>query len=152
MYDTILIPTDGSKEAARAAEHGVELAAAFDATVHALYVIKLPGAPRTVYVRDDGEEMRAEYEAHGQEVTGDLCEQAAAAGVDCVAATRTGSIHEEIVDYADEEGIDLIVMCSTYRGTIGGLLGSISERVVRTATVPVTTLRMEGEEAAPEGE
>jgi nucleotide-binding universal stress UspA family protein len=144
MYDSILIPTDGSDDAKRAAEHGVQLAAAFDATVHALYVIDLPGTPRTVYLRDDEDEMREEYEKYGEEVTGDVADLAAEHGVECVTAIRSGAVHERIVDYADDEGIDGIVMGTGYKGKLGGLLGSVAEKVVRTADVPVTTIRADG--------
>jgi nucleotide-binding universal stress UspA family protein len=142
MYDDILLPFDGSDEARRGAEHGIGLAETCGARVHALYVIDLPGAPRTVYVRDDEEEMRTEYREYGEEVTAEVCEMADAEGVDCVTAIRTGSPAEEIVDYADEEGIDAIVLGSAYRGKFRALLGSTAERVVRTAEVPVITTRM----------
>jgi nucleotide-binding universal stress UspA family protein len=141
MYDSILIPFDGSDEGLRGAKHGVGLAKTCGATVHALYVIDLPGAPRTVYIRDDEEEMREEYHAYGEEVTGDVCEMAKEAGVDCVAAIRSGSPPEEIVDYAKDEGIDAIVLGSAYRGKFRALLGSTAEKVVRTSEVPVITTR-----------
>ena len=48
MYDTILVPYDGSDEGRKGAVHGIELAAALGADIHALYVIDLPGAPRAL--------------------------------------------------------------------------------------------------------
>lgn len=141
MYERILIPTDGSKEAERGIEHGVELAAALGATVHALYVIDLPGTPRTVSLRDDEEEMREEYQQYGEEVTNDVAEQAAAAGVECVTVVKTGSPSEKIVDYAEEEGMDAIVLGSAYRGKFRALLGSTADKVVRASKVPVITTR-----------
>ncbi len=141
MYDNILVPYDGTEESDIGADHGVDLASAVDATVHALYVIDLPGAPRSAYIRDDEEELREEYHDYGEEVTGDLRDQADDAGVDCVTAIRSGSIREEIVDYAEENDIDLIVMGTAYRGKIGALLGGSAEKVVRTSSVPVTTVR-----------
>jgi nucleotide-binding universal stress UspA family protein len=141
MYDTILIPFDGSDEAMKGAEHGIELAATCDATVHALYVIDLPGAPRTVYLRDDEDEMRERYREYGEEVTGDVCEMAAEKGLDCVSVLRSGSPGEEIVEYAREEEMGAIVLGSAYRGKWGALLGSTAEKVVRTSDVPVVTVR-----------
>ncbi len=141
MYDNILIPYDGTDEADTGADHGLELASTVGATVHALYVIDLPGAPRALYVRDDEEEMRERYRDYGEEVTGHLSDRAADAGVDCVTAMRSGSVHEEIVDYAEENDIDLIVMGTAYRGKVGALLGGGAEKVVRTSSVPVTTVR-----------
>jgi nucleotide-binding universal stress UspA family protein len=142
MYDSVLIPFDGSDEGELAVEHGIELASALGAAVHALYVIDLPGAPRTVYVRDDEEEMREEYRAYGEEVTNEVCEAAADAGVDCVPAIKSGNVAEEIVDYAEDEGMDAIVMGSAYRGTLGAILGGTTDKVVRTSTVPVISHRM----------
>lgn len=141
MYDSILIPFDGSDEAERGANHGIGLAKTCGATVHALYVIDLPGAPRTVYLRDDEDEMRERYREYGEEVTAEIREMAEAEGLDCVTALRSGSPGEEIVDYAEDEDIDAIVLGSAYRGKLGALLGSTAEKVVRTATVPVVTVR-----------
>lgn len=141
MYDNILVPYDGTEEADIGADHGVDLASTVGATLHALYVIDLPGAPRAVYVRDDEEELRQEYHEYGEEVTGDLCDRAAEADVDCVTAIQSGSVREEVVDYAEANDIDLIVMGTAYRGKVGALLGGSAEKVVRTSAVPVTTVR-----------
>jgi nucleotide-binding universal stress UspA family protein len=142
MYDTILIPYDGSEEARRGAKHGIELAASVGASVHALYVVDLPGAPRALALRDDEESMREEYHAYGEEVTGEVCNMAADAGLECEATIRTGAPAEEIVKCADEEDLDAIVMGSSYQGKFPNLLGSTSDKVVRTSTVPVVTNRM----------
>jgi nucleotide-binding universal stress UspA family protein len=146
MYQNILIPYDGSKEARKGAKHGIELAAALGSTVHALYVIDLPGAPRTIYIRDDEDEMREEYRKYGEEVTAEICEMAEEQGVDCVAAIRTGKPSEDIVEYAEEEGMDAIVIGSAYQGKFKALLGSTADKVVRTSKVPVVTTRMRFDE------
>lgn len=146
MYQTILIPYDGSDEAEKGAAHGLELAAALDADVHGLYVVDLPGTPRALSLRDDEDTMRQEYREYGEDVLDALGDRAADHGVGYTSATRTGSPSEEIVDYADEEGLDAIVMGSAYRGKIGGILGSTMDKVVRTATVPVITQRMHFDE------
>lgn len=146
MYESILIPFDGSKEARKGAEEGIELAAALGATVHALYVIDIPGAPRTVYLSSDEDELRDEYKQYGEEVTGEICEMAEAAGVECVTAIRTGKPSEDIVEYAEEEGIDAIVLGSAYQGKFRAILGSTSDKVVRTSTVPVISTRMRFDE------
>ncbi|MDQ2056237.1 universal stress protein [Halobellus sp. H-GB7] len=146
MYEHILIPYDGSDEAKKGAIHGIELAAALDAEVTTLYVIDLPGAPRALALRDDEEQMREDYRKYGEEILGEIEDIAAEHGVECTTAMRTGSPSEEIVDYAEDEGMGAIVMGSAYRGTIGSLLGGTTDRVVRTATVPVITQRMAMEE------
>jgi len=146
MYDKILVPFDGTDEAQKGAKHAVDLAASVGATVHALYVIDLPGTPRTVYIRDDEEEMRAEYEKYGEEVTSEVCDMAAERDVDCAQVLQSGTIHEEIVEYAEDNAVDLIVMGSAYRGALGMVFGGNVERVVRGSSVPVTTVRMQVDE------
>lgn len=146
MYDQILIPYDGSDEARKGAEHGIELAAALGSSVTALYVIDLPGAPRALALRDDEEEMREQYREYGEEVLADICDVAEEHGVDCETAFRTGAPAEEITDFAEEKGMDVIVMGSAYRGPLGSILGGTTDKVVRTAKVPVITQRMEMDE------
>jgi nucleotide-binding universal stress UspA family protein len=59
-----------------------------------------------------------------------------------VVALRSGSPFVEVVRYAREEGIDLIVLGTHGRGAIAHmLLGSVAERVVRKAHCPVMTVR-----------
>jgi nucleotide-binding universal stress UspA family protein len=146
MYDQILIPYDGSDESKKGAEHGIQLAAALDASVTALYVIDLPGAPRALALRDDEEEMREQYREYGEEILDEICSVAGEHGVDCSTAMRTGSPAEEITDFADTEGMDAIVMGSAYRGKLGMILGGKADRVVRTSRVPVITQRMKMED------
>lgn len=146
MYEKILIPYDGSEESKKGAEIGLDLAAELGSVVHALYVVELPGAPRSVYLRDDEEEMRERYQEYGEKVTSELCTEAAARDIECVTAIKSGNAAEEIVEYAEKNGVDSIFMGSAYKGTLGGLLGSTTDKVVRTATVPVTTHRMQMDE------
>ncbi|WP_435156554.1 universal stress protein [Haladaptatus sp. DFWS20] len=143
MYETLLIPYDGSEEAKVGANHGIELAGALGSSVHALYVIDLPGAPRAPALRDDEEQLRQEYEDYGEEIMAELSNNAAEHGVECVTAIQSGSVSDRIVQYANEEGMDAIVMASAYRGKLGNLLGGTTDKVVRSATVPVITRRMD---------
>ncbi|SFR65420.1 universal stress protein [Halogeometricum limi] len=143
MYEQILIPYDGSDEARRGAEHGIQLAKRLGSTVHALYVIDLPGVPRALSLRDDEEKLRAEYREYGERILGEICEAAESEGVECTTNIRTGSQSDQIVDFAEDEGMDVIVMGSAYRGTLGNLIGGTTDRVVRTATVPVISQRMD---------
>ncbi|MFD1514318.1 universal stress protein [Halomarina rubra] len=142
MYQHVLIPYDGSDEGLRGAMHGIELASAVGADVHALYVIDLPGVPRALSLRDDEEQLREEYNAYADKILAQIQEVADDHGVVCETARRSGSVADEITEYAEEEGMDVVVMASAYRGRIGTLLGGTTDKVVRTATVPVLTQRM----------
>lgn len=146
MYEKMLIPYDGSKEAKRGATHGIELAAELGSTVHGLYVIDLPGAPRALALRDDEEELREEYRDYGEQELQVLSEIAADHGVEFASHMRSGSPAEEVVNFARTEKMDVVVMGSAYRGKLGTVLGGTTDRVVRSSTVPVITHRMSGEE------
>lgn len=138
MYQHILVPTDGSTEAEKGVAHALELAASIDATIHALYVVEKGGNPWLSESMEDQMDRAREY---GQEITDDVADRAADAGVDAVTAVRVGpDIHVKINEYAEEEDVDLIVMGSGYHGKFGGLLGSTTEKLLRSADVPVTTI------------
>ncbi|XVH31932.1 universal stress protein [Haloferacaceae archaeon DSL9] len=129
MYTDILLATDGSDSARRATAHAIDLAARFDATLHAVAVVDT----RVRYVA---------YQAYLQDVceraVADVIREGAAAGIPVVTTVRTGLPHEELVEYADDYDVDLLVVGSTGRSGLDKLaLGSITERVLRTTTRPV---------------
>ena len=148
VYQTILFPTDGSDASLRALDHALELAGTYDATLHVLYVVD------TSYPYGDfdgvGVDLTPVFEAlreEGERTIGRIEERAADAGVDVVGATREDSaVHRSLVEYAEEADADLIVM-GTHgrRGLNRGLLGSVTERVVRAADAPVLTVRTSAE-------
>lgn len=145
MYEHMLIPYDGSQESKKGATHGIELAAQLSSTVHGLYVIDLPGVPRALALRDDEEKIRADYREYGERELTELGKIATEHGVEFEQHMRTGAPAEEIVDFADQERMDVIVMGAAYRGKLGDLLGSSTDRVVRSSKVPVITTRMSSE-------
>ncbi|MFB6151074.1 MAG: universal stress protein [Haloarculaceae archaeon] len=138
MYGTILVPTDGSDGSMVALDEAVDLAAAFDATVHSLYVVDTTVTqPNTGYI-----DVAESFERIGRETTEAAVERAEEGGVEAVAAVRTGTPHRAILSYADETDADLVVMGTHGRtGLERYLLGSVTEKVVRTADVPVLTVR-----------
>lgn len=80
----------------------------------------------------------------GEEAVRPAVERARARGLDAVDEVVQGDPATAIVEYADERGVDLVVMATGGRQGIGRrLLGSVTDRVVRTASVPVLTVRAE---------
>lgn len=138
MYDRILIPTDGSEQASQAIEHGLAMAEAFGATVHALYVVETEATYiLTVGLGDD--EME-EYRQYGEETVEEVVEAARARGLEATGAVKTGRISKEIVGYAEENDIDHIVMGKQGRGAIEKYIGGTAEKVMRMASIPVTAI------------
>ena len=139
MYSESLVPTDGGLASAAAVEQAVGLAEQFDARLHTLYVVDT-----TAYATLDAgaETALSILREEGEAALDGVQETAEAAGVSTVTELVSGAPHSEITDYAEHNGIDLIVMGTHGRtGLERYLLGSVTERVVRTAEMPVLTVR-----------
>lgn len=148
MYDDILVPTDGSTGTRRAVEHAVNLAGRYGARLHALYVVDT--GYQYAGAEDDFIDWGAVIEgdtAYGETAVGAVADEAAAAGVETVTAIRESpQVYRAILDYAEDENIDLIAMGTHGRRGLGRMfLGSVTERVVRTSDVPVLTVHMDEE-------
>ncbi|WP_049986980.1 universal stress protein [Halobellus rufus] len=139
MYETILVPTDGSDQADAALDHALSLARQHDATVHLLYVAD---SNRDSVTTLGGEVVDA-LEQEGERILAETMEGLDGT-VDVVDAIETGGPVETILDYAELVEADLVVM-GTHgrRGLDRYLLGSTTERVVRLSPVPVLTVRGE---------
>ncbi|MFB6267579.1 MAG: universal stress protein [Halodesulfurarchaeum sp.] len=141
MYDTILVPTDGSAEFDRVTEHAADLAGRYDATVHALYVADeriTEGVPEEAM-----EAVATALEDEGAGATESVESVLEEAGVPVERVIDAGVPHDAILTYAVEESVDLIVMGT--HGATGperGNIGSVAERVVRRSTVPVHVVPM----------
>lgn len=138
MYKEILVPTDGSDPAGAAIEHAVALAELCDARVHGLFVTD-SGTIEKV----DGKypQPADQLEGVGADAIEELERVATEAGVDVTSTITAGTAHEEIVEYADANDIDVIVMGTRGRdGLDRYLLGSVTERVVRMARQAVLTV------------
>jgi nucleotide-binding universal stress UspA family protein len=139
MIDTLLIATDGSERSSNAVDHALDLAAAFGATVHAVYVVETSGS----YILSVGvsEEQLDTNRRYGEAVADDVVARAEERGLEGVGAVRTGTVAEEIVEYAAESDADVVVMAERGRGTLEQYLGSSTESVVRMCDRPVTVVR-----------
>ncbi len=137
MYQRILVPLDGSCLAEDALPHAVAHAGQFGATLVLLKVLgplpETPMAGRTGI--KIAEEMSGELaREYLKDIAGPIRDQ----GIPVEIATVEGKPYVEIVRYAEAHQIDLVVM--TTRGHSGlsrWLLGSVTDRVVRGATVPL---------------
>jgi len=142
LFTKILIANDGSENARRAVSHGIDVARISGAEVYAVHVVsdehaKLSGKvlgwaePFEEYLTDRGELATAYVEKAGKE-----------AKVKVEPVLLKGSPAEEILDYADKNGIDLIVMGTQgLTGIKRFLIGSVAENVIRHSKVPVVVVR-----------
>ncbi|AKB42548.1 MULTISPECIES: universal stress protein [Methanosarcina] len=143
LFRNIVIATDGSKNVQRAISHGIEFAKLSGAIVHALYVVNTPSTisenwtagKETIYniMKNDGQKAVSKIKKIGE-----------ASGVEVREVLLKGYPSSEIIYFAENNNIDLIVM-----GSLGAtglerfLIGSVAETVVRGSKVPVLVVRSE---------
>ncbi|MCJ7429555.1 MAG: universal stress protein [Candidatus Nanohaloarchaeota archaeon QJJ-5] len=138
MYDDILLPTDGSDATVAAIDHAVALAERFDATLHGLYVIDTSER----FYEDAIEKLNDEAQARGERSLSAVLDATEGTGVIAEAEVQRGVPYKTVNDYVEANDIDLIVMGTHGRtGFDRMVLGSTTEKVVRTADVPVMTVR-----------
>lgn len=142
----ILAPVDFSENSEAALKFAISLAQRLGAAVHLLHVLPTPvyGAPPFTPVVAPVPDPK-----YREECTKALNELAAthSSGVDVTQEVVEGTAHVEIGRLAGERKADMIVMGTHGRtGLQRLLLGSVAERVVRTATVPVLTVPLEQED------
>ncbi|MCU4717038.1 universal stress protein [Halapricum hydrolyticum] len=169
MYSDILYPTDGSRGSIAALEHVRDLAERYDATVHVLSVLDtthpalglgddpdkeaVPGMVGHPEGGDEGmigrRETAGELHEREQGRAETIVEEVASRleSVDTRTAVQEGTPHEVILEYADD--VDMIVMGTHgYTGFERYMLGSVAEKVVRMADVPVVTVRAPAESSS----
>jgi nucleotide-binding universal stress UspA family protein len=147
IWKTILVPHDFSSSANHAAALARDEAKLHGATIMLLHVVDLPGQlkPETVIVPDaTGAPINikdyavSQAEAH----LADIVDRLGKDGAKAQSFIRLGKPEDEIVRFATENNVDLIVMGTHGRtGLAHMLVGSVAERVVRSSKVPVLTLR-----------
>jgi len=141
FLQNIVIATDGSKNSQKAISHGIEIAKLSGAIVHALYVVNTSSTisenwtagKETIYniMKDDGQKVVSKVKKIGID-----------SGVEVREVILEGYPSNEIIYFAENNNIDLIVM-----GTLGAtglerfLMGSVAEKVIRNSRVPVLVVK-----------
>jgi nucleotide-binding universal stress UspA family protein len=145
VYRKIMIATDGSELVKQAVDKAIELANLTGAKLYAVYAIVYGGALATLPMDARWPQtMRERLRDEGKEATAYVEELGKAAGVEVESVILEGSPANKIVDFAEENDIDLIVM-----GTLGRtgierfLLGSVAGNVVRHSKKPVLVVKGE---------
>ena len=139
----ILVATDFSEAADAALSYGRALARAFGARLLVIHVVD------DMYLRLGGDayaavlpELQQDVERQARERLDELVRDNDPTPLAIDLIIREGATANEIVKYAKDADIDLVVVGTHGRGAVAKLLmGSVAERVVRTADCPVLTVR-----------
>lgn len=148
MFDRILIPTDGSDGVKPAVDMALTLAETHDATLHVLFIVDQPTSVSGTGEGFSGlDNLLNTLEEEGHQATDAIVEQAEDRGVETEIAVRRGNPNDDILTYADEHAIQLIIMGTHGRtGVKRALVGSVTERVVRHSDIPVLTVPRDPDE------
>lgn len=143
QIDSILVPTDGSEVAARGASVGIDLAARADADLHVLSVVERATAEPVL----DGEapEERTERERLLVSAAEDAVDEVAGRAMtqlrgQVTTAVEWGEPFREIGDYVGSHDVDVVVMGTHGRTGLDRVLGSVANKTLRTASVPVVAV------------
>jgi nucleotide-binding universal stress UspA family protein len=143
QFRHILAPTDFSEYSKQAVASALELAKKFGAKLSILHVVELPPYPVEGYVPPSlTTTFMEDLEREASQELAQLAPEAESTGVEVARLVTVGSPYRKILDMAEADGVDLIVMATAGRTGFSRLvMGSIAERVVRTASCPVLTIR-----------
>ncbi len=138
----ILIATDGSETAEKAAGFGIQIAELSGAKIYAVYVINTTPYYSIPLDQVWSKEVYEQLEKMGNEITSDVEKTAKAGGLEAESLVLKGNPAERIVNFAEEQNVDMIVVGSHGIGGFERLvIGSVSEKVVRHSKVPVLVFR-----------
>ncbi|TMT81414.1 universal stress protein [Haloterrigena sp. H1] len=134
-YDTVLIPTDGSPATTAAVDHGIAIAEQLGASVRVLFAIEGErGLPPL------GDPLRDE----AVEVVEAVAERESEHDFTLTTHVQPGAPHEVISNFVSASRIDLVAMGAHGRSELRRhLLGSTTERVLRTSDAPVLTVQQD---------
>jgi nucleotide-binding universal stress UspA family protein len=151
---TVLVATDFSEPSEVAVRYGRALADAFHASLHILHVVPdsmaLPWATMA-----DGlamADVQRQWERDASQRLQRMLPESEREALHATLVTRAGDPVRQITSYAVETSADLVVLGTHGRGPVAHMLmGSVAERVVRTAPCPVLTVRHPQHEFVSEG-
>lgn len=134
----ILVPIDGSDTSDRAIEQAIALAEVCGAKLEFIYVANINQLAINACLSD----AILEAVTKAGNVILDRALEKVPEGVEAEAFSETGSPAVVILEFANEEDVDLIVMGSRGLGVVKGvLLGSVSQHLVEQAKCPVMVVK-----------
>lgn len=142
-FKKILVPTDYSKHSAEAVRCAADIARRYEAAITLVYVFEpVTYALPEGHVMQSPPQLQEMQSAFEQRLTQATSDAKAAGALRVDAKVLTGPVATELADFAKQGGFDLIVMGTHGRTGLRHLvLGSVAEKVVRTAPCAVLTVR-----------
>jgi nucleotide-binding universal stress UspA family protein len=138
--DGVLVAFDGTALSKEALDHALTVYT--DAPVTALHVIDYVEESYSAEALVGDEKLKERAHERSDELLSKADELAAEHDRAIETVAQVGKAADEILDFADEHSIDVIVIGSHGRSGLSRvLLGSVAETVMRRASIPVTVVR-----------
>jgi len=138
-YKNILVPTDFSSGAENAISHAIDIAKSMNARIHLLNVVQPVVYPIGIEIAHESLlNLEKELEENSRKSLEKICTKLSLDGIDNVYKVLMGKAHKVIIDYANENEIDLTVIAT--HGSSGFehfLFGSTTEKVIRKINAPI---------------
>lgn len=142
VVKNILVPTDFSDHSAVAVEHASTFAVLYNASMHVLHVLKDPPSLPMRHTISGAENIPPYRHVPTEDDLAKFVERWLTRQPKVIQVVKFGQPYKEIVRYAHDEDIDLIVMATHGRTGLPHLLmGSVAEKIVRFSTIPVLTVK-----------
>jgi universal stress protein A len=141
----ILLPTDFSSLSLSISGYAEDLAEQYSAKLHVLHVLEKTPPILTIHSLDLSEEKIIKSIDDDAKMNLDKAVRKIKKrkNIEVVPVIRKGIDYDEIIKYAEEKGIDLIVIATHGRtGILHTLLGSVAEKVIRYSKIPVLVTKV----------
>ncbi len=144
MFKKILLPTDGSEHALKAAKIALKFAKEQNAQVEILSVVSMP--ERTVYLLElipnfNGIEFENQFKKKGQDIVELTAAAFEQAGVSYTTRVELGDPAETICQVTEQDKVDLVIIGSRGQSLSRFVMGSVSTKVAQGAACPVMIVR-----------
>ncbi|MFB6300789.1 MAG: universal stress protein [Halobacteriales archaeon] len=144
MYERLLLPTDGNKRTRTVPEQAITIAKTYDAKLYVLHAVDTDRFPGTTQA-----DLRNVLAEEGQAAIDRFVNLAKDRGIDAEGVCKDGRPVSVILEFIETADIDLVVMGTHGRSGIERMvLGSVTERIIRTSPCPVLSVDLSREATA----
>lgn len=147
MYQHIMVPLDGSEEAECVLPHVEAITTGSDISritlVRVIEPLKLSGGVESRINPEERERLEKDSVSIAEEYLNNVTKRLKDAGVRAESRVLWGKdVIDELVDYADDSGVDLVIIANHGRsGVSRWVWGSVADRILRSASMPVLMVR-----------
>jgi len=150
MFNKILVPLDGSELAECVFPYVEDIAKTRDSWVEAAFVVEhyeMPFRGGVVFDEKNLREIERSAKKGAEQYMRAVKKRLFSKGVDINTVVLEGKIADTLVDYASNNGFDLIVMATHGRsGLARWVVGSVADKILHCSTVPVLLIRSASQE------